>query len=147
MDMRADRLIISFVSAAALGVLASCVSSAERVPLTYQMTDHPDENRIELRYHNDTKHTMCLTASFWPNAEGKVYQMGSRVGLIVDGRRFPISQVNKGPCVVVEYNCVARVAPGESITGSIPYKEFNLPESLRYKPKALNFAPTAPACH
>lgn len=146
MDMRANRLVISFVSAVAIGLLASCVTNADRVPLTYQMTDHPDESRIELHYHNGTKHSMCLTASFWPDAAGKVYQMGSRVALIVDGRHFPIAQFNKGPCVVVERACVARVGPGEDITGSISYREFGLPASLRNKPKTLYFAPTAPAC-
>jgi hypothetical protein len=147
MDVRASRLVISLVSAMAIGILAACATASDRVPITYQMIDHPDENRIELRYHNDTKHSVCLTASFWPDAAGKVYQMSNRVALVVDGRSYAIAQFNKGPCVVVEYSCVARVAPGKEITGSIPYAEFGLPPALRDKPKTLYFSPLAPACH
>ena len=145
--MRSNRLVIILVSSVASTLLAACATPAHRTPLTYQMIDRPAESRIELHYRNDTKHTKCLTASFWPNAAGKVYQTGDRVALIVDGRSFPIKQFNKGPCVVVEYTCVARVAPGKEIVGSIPYEEFGLPASLRDKPKTLYFSPLAPACH
>ena len=145
--MRSNRLVIIFVSSVASSLLAACTTPASRTPITYQMFDRPDENRIELRYRNDTKHSMCLTASFWHDAAGQMYQTGDRVALIVDGQRFPIKQFNKGPCVVLEYTCGARVAPGKELVGSIAYGEFGLPASLRYKPKTLYFSPLAPACH
>ena len=145
--MHTNRLIIMLVSATASSALGACATPANRTPTTYQVIDRPAESRVELHYRNDTKHSKCLTASFWPDAAGKIYQTSDRVALIVDGQTFPIKQFNKGPCVVVEYTCVARVAPGKEIVGSIPYEEFGLPASLRDKPKTLYFSPVAPACH
>ncbi len=145
--MRAYRLAFHFMSAITAGSVAACATAADRAPITYQMIDHPDQNRIELHYRNDTRHPVCLTASFWPNADGKLYQTGDRVALIVGDRRFPIAQFNKGACIAVELTCVARVAPGEEITGSIPYREFGLPARLRYTSKTLYFSPLAPECH
>ena len=147
MDMRAYRLVFHLMSAMTAGIMAGCVSTADRTPLTYQMIDHPDENRIELRYRNDGEQTKCLTASMWPDADGKVYQTGNRTALVVEGRRFPIAEFYKGPCYVVELTCVARVAPGQEITSSIPYQQFGLPESLRFKRKILHLSPLVPGCH
>jgi hypothetical protein len=147
MDMRACRLVSLVMPAITAGIMAACVATADRIPLTYRMIDHPDESRIELRYHNDTKHSVCLTSSSWPDDTGNPSQMANRFALVVAGQHFPIRQFNKGPCVVVEYSCVTSVPSGKEITGSIPYDAFGLPASLKDKRKTLDFSPSMPACH
>ena len=146
-NMRAYQPLFHFLYAATAGMLAACVSTVDRAPVTYQMIDRPGENRIELRYQNNTEHAVCLTSSSWPDGSGNLNQMGNRIALLVDGQRFQVRQFNKGPCIVVEYTCVASVPPGKGITTSIPYEAFGLPASVRYKRKTLDFSPSPPACH
>jgi hypothetical protein len=104
--------------------------------------DHPEEARIELVYFNNTGKTLCLDDDDWPNLAGKLNQMRG-VFLVVGTERFPIEFFNTGYC---PGGCVRRVKPGETISGSIPYQDFELPERLRYEPKTLEFFPEAFVC-
>ena len=124
-------------------VLWSCATPIEDVSLDWRLVDYPEESRIELLYLNDTGKALCLLATSWPNEAGKLNQMSALVFLVVGAQRFPIEDFNTGYCPT---GCVRRVASGEAISGSIPYKDFDLPERLRYEPKSLVFPATAYAC-
>jgi hypothetical protein len=132
-----------FVTAIPLSMLLACATTFEYVPIDYRLVDHSDKNRIELLYLNDTGKTLCLTTSGWPNAAGKLNQMGDVVFLVVGTKRFPIEDFNTGiPIDDSEH----RVLPSEEISAYIPYEDFDLPERLRYEPKSLEFSPRAYVC-
>ena len=130
----------------ALVILLGCATTIEIVSIDYRLVDHPDEDRIELLYLNDTGKTLCLSADNWPSKVGALDQMGDVVFLVVGSERFPIMDTNMG--VPVCYGvCARRVAPGEEISASIRYDDFvGYREGLRYQPKSLIFSPTAFVC-
>ena len=134
----------SHLIAIALCFLLGCAARVLSVPVQYELIDHPDERRIELLYRNDSGKMVCLSAEDWPNLAGKLNQMGNRVFLLVRGERFPVENFNTGYCVGDA--CAKRVAPGEQISGSIPYKDFDLPKRLWGEPKTLEFSPQAYVC-
>jgi hypothetical protein len=119
-------------------ITSACATTASSsTSIAYRMIDHPDEQRLELRYKNETDRTMCLLPEFWPNGRGT----GGFVS--VGSERFAIEDVDTGYC---PQGCARRVAPGEEIAGSIPYSDFNLPDRLWQEPKALEFQPQAYVC-
>jgi len=129
----------------ALCLLVGCAATKiVSVPIQYRLVDHPSEGRIELIFRNESSMHLCISADYWPNAAGKLNQMGDRVFLVVKGERYPIEDFNTGYCVGKA--CAKRVAPGEQISGSIPYQDFDLPEKLWGEPKSLEFTPQAYAC-
>lgn len=123
--------------------LVSCISTSALIPVQYELIDDPGQARVELRYRNDSDHTMCLLPEHWPNAAGKIHSASDTVFLIVGGQRFPIEEFNTGYC---PQGCATRVAPGEEVIAFIPYSDFDLPESFRNKPKELQFSPKAFRC-
>ena len=138
----------AYVAAATCLVAIGCATNdVVVVHLSYQLIDHPSENRVELLYRNDRKDAVCISAGEWPNVAGKLNQMGDRVFLVVGDERFPIEDSNTGYCVGNKGNtCVQRVGPGEEISGYIAYKEFNLLPQLRYSAKKLEFSPQGYIC-
>ena len=127
------------LTAAILLLSFGCAPTIKFVPLDWRLVDHPEESRIELLWLNGTSKTVCLDAEAWPNQAGKMNQMSKSVFLVVGAERFPIEDFNTGYC---PYGCTPLyVGPGEQISGSIPYRDFDLPERLRYEPKKLEFSP------
>lgn len=125
--------------------LVGCAASKTvSVPIRYQLVDHPSEGRIELIYRNESTNLMCISADYWPNTAGKLNQMRDRVFLVVDGQRFSIEDFNTGYCI--GNTCAKRVDPGEQISSSIPYEDFELPDRLWNEPKTLEFSPQAYVC-
>lgn len=132
----------AYLTAMALCVLIACATRI--VPVRYEFIDRPDEVRIELLYRNQSSKTVCLSTEDWPILAGKLNHMGDRVFLVVAGEHFPIANFNTGYCV--GNACAKRVAPGEQISGSIPYEDFDLLERLWSEPKKLEFSPQAYVC-
>jgi hypothetical protein len=126
-------------------LLMACTSTTGVIPVEYQFTDLPDEGRISLRFKNELEYPLCLQPESWPNSAGKINQASSYVFLIVDGERFPIDDFNTGYCPEPR-DCATRVAPGEEISASISYSDFNIPTRLRAKSKTLEFSPIAVKC-
>lgn len=133
------RLLLLSLSAAILGCATTSYSSF----IEYRMIDQPDEQRLELRYKNDSERAMCLGPEQWPNATGKLNQMGDAVFLVVGNERFPVSDFNTGYC---PDDCSQSVAPGEEIVSQISYVDFKLPDRLRFERKTLEFHPQAYPC-
>lgn len=124
--------------------LIGCATAAiEHVALNWRLIDRPEQSRIELLFRNETGMTLCLSEDDWPNAAGKLNQMGDVVFLVVEGERFPIEDFNTGYCPT---GCERRVKPDEEIVGFIPYVDFKLSERLRFEPKTLEFHPQAYVC-
>ena len=124
-------------------IFLGCTTTLTYVPLDYRLVDHPGQNRVELLYLNDTGKTLCLSKGNWPNQAGKPDFAGGRVFLVVYGERFPIEDFNTG--IPIDGHAL-RVLPGEEISGSISYMDFDLPESLRYEPKSLEYSLSAHVC-
>jgi len=124
--------------------LTACATAAHSSFIEYGFFDQPEQQRLELRYRNETKQTMCLAPEHWPNRAGKINQASDVVFLIVGSERFPIQDFNTGYCRGDE--CSLRVAPGEEVAAFIPYADFKLPERLWREAKTLEFRPQAYAC-
>jgi hypothetical protein len=69
--------------------------------------------------------------------------MSDSVFLVVGAERFPVEEFNTG---VPMNGHPLRVPPGEEISGSIPYVDFDLPERLRYESKSLEYSARAWVC-
>lgn len=133
---------LNFIIIMGLIVIGCAVAKIQIVPVDWIMFDHPDEDRIEPRFKNQSGKTLCLSNSDWPTKGGKLDQMQDFVYLLVAGKKFPIAPYEE----YCPTGCITRVLPGEEIVASIPYGEFKLPESLRYEPKKLEFPTDAYVC-
>jgi len=126
--------------------LVGCTTTGGSIiPIKYQFTDLPAEQRIELRWRNDTSETLCLLPEAWPDSAGIVYGAHESVFLVIDGQRFPMVESMLWECTSA-FGCSVHVAPGEKVTATIPYKNFNLPKELMDHPKTLEFSTFAEAC-
>jgi hypothetical protein len=128
-------------------LIAGCANASDflpvPIPINYQFTDNPAEQRIELLYKNTSKDTMCLLPEQWPNIAGKIDQASDEVHLIVNHERFSVVDFNTGYC---PKDCSLRVYPGKKAAAFILYRDFNLPDQLIYEPKTLEFVPVAFKC-
>lgn len=124
-------------------LVTSLASTLTYVPVRWVMTDSPEERRIEICFLNDASRTLCISEGDWPTPIGKLHYMSERVALVVGDERFPVEDFNTGYC---DGECVIRVLPGKSITGFIPYADFNLPERLRLASKKLEYPLNAFVC-
>ena len=124
--------------------LVACATTAHSSLIAYRFFDQPEQQRVELRYKNDTRQTMCLAPEHWPNHADKINQASDIVFLLVAGQRFPIQDFNTGYCSGGE--CSLRVAPGEEVAAFISYADFNLPQELWFEVKTLEFQSQAYAC-
>lgn len=123
-------------------LLVDCAGATKLLPMHCEVTDIPQEKRIELRYRNPLRETVCLTPDQWPNAAGKIDQAGDYVFVVIDGKRYPMVSFNTGYCP----SCVTRVAPGEEVLASLSYDDFGIPDKLVTRPKRLVFSPVAFVC-
>ncbi len=126
-------------------MVTSCASSNRMISIEYQFVDIPEERRIELIYENSHPKTVCLLPESWPNQGGKINQASEYVFLVIGGERFPLVDFNTGYCPE-EDGCAIYVAPGEEISASISYGDFNVPEDLINTKKRLDFSPVAFEC-
>lgn len=117
----------------------------DRIVVDYELRDTPMEQRIELIFVNNLDRAVCMSVENWPNAAGKMSYASDIVFLIVEGVKFPIEEFNTGVCIP-RSECYLRVKPREKLSGSIPYKDFLLPEEYWGKPKELEFTPPAYEC-
>lgn len=125
---------------------SGCVSTDATIPIKYQFHDFPEEGRIELRFKNELQVPLCLLPESWPNQGGKINQASEYVFLVIDGVRFPIEDFNTGYCPGAN-GCATRVAPGEEVSASIPYRDFRVPQEMSRLPKKIEFEPVAFKCH
>ena len=129
-----------FALVALLGI--GCATSTALFPIRYEFVDIPSERRIELHFRNDLGDSVCLVPEFWPNQAGKINQASGTVFLLIGTQRFPIEEFNTGYC----RDCALRIAPDESVTASIRYESFGVPDSLVNEEKRIEFSPKAFRC-
>jgi hypothetical protein len=125
---------------ALLGI--GCATSAVLFPIRYEFVDIPSERRVELHFRNYFGDSVCLSPEFWPNEAGKINQASGAVFLLIGTQRFTIEQFNTGYC----RGCSLRIAPDESVTASIRYESFGVPDSLVNEEKRIEFVPKAYRC-
>jgi hypothetical protein len=133
-----NRLLFALVALLGIG----CAASTGLFPIRYEFVDIPSERRIELHFRNDLGHFVCLSPEFWPNQAGKINQASGAVFLLVGTQRFPIEDFNTGYC----RDCALRIAPDESVTASVRYESFGVPDSLVNEEKRIEFLPKAYRC-
>ncbi len=116
---------MKYITLIMIVLLSGCaINKMVGVHIEYEFIDNPSEKRVELHYVNNHERTICL--DIWPNSSGAISFASEYVILIIDGTRYPIKSMNTGYCA----GCVNKVAPGEEAFGYIPYRLFNIPESL-----------------
>jgi hypothetical protein len=130
----------------AVGLIAGCAASGLSSPIAirYSYEDSIPLKAFRLSYRNETSRPVCLTPDNWPNGAGKLDQALSRASVEIEGQqaRYVVKDFNTGYCP----ECAVRLAPGESITGVIPYGEFSIPEEFHTNKKILHFQPYALIC-
>ena len=123
-------------------VATACATTARLVPIAYSFADEPAQRQVTVSYTNTSKRLMCLLPEHWPNRAGWVDQAEGRVFLEIGERRVSMKDFNTGYCP----GCATRVDPGSTLTATIPYERFGLPEDLVPKSKILRFSPVAFPC-
>jgi hypothetical protein len=128
----------------ALFLVAACATAAKDTVFAIVVSSEDDSSSESIRvsYSNTNAKMVCLTPENWPNSAGKINQASDIVWLEIGKERYPLKNFNTGSCS----NCVVRVIPGQIISASIPYSEFDLPASLTKASKVLHFQPTAFYC-
>lgn len=123
-------------------MVAGCQSAGQTFPVEYAISDNPDNLTFDLAFRNTTERNVCLTPTYWPNSAGKLNQAEALVSVTIGGQSFPISDFNTGYCP----GCSTKVRPGQLVTASIPYSEFEIPNRLHDEPKTLIFNPVGSHC-
>lgn len=145
------RLILSTLFAAALAFggtlfLTGCAGRPfTPVHIDYSFSDLQDEQRVEVTYTNNNGFSVCLSVEDWPNHAGKLGFASDVVFLVVDGKKFPVEEFNTGYCTP-RSACIITVKPGNQISGSISYHDFDLTEQSWDQPKSLIFKPLGYKC-
>lgn len=124
-------------------VVNGCASNWEPVSMDYVVKDKPSEYRVDVFLTNDTKSRPCLLPEHWPNQAGKVNHSSDSIYLLVDGKRFPMENFNTGYC---PGGCALVVRPGETVSSSVAYKDFQLPADLWSAPKKFVLPVVAYRC-
>jgi hypothetical protein len=123
--------------------VAACATTTEIIPIAYDLVDDPAHREFRVSFRNSTNSQLCLTPDHWPNVTGTINQASDRVAVVIGDQRFPIEDFNTGYCVG---GCPFRVQPGEVLSATIPYSQFDIPPSLEGSDKRLEFAPQAFRC-
>jgi len=119
-------------------VLTACASTGKLMPVPYEVADIPEQRRIEITYVNTFESSVCLLPEFWPNPAGKFGGEPETLFLIANAKRYPAKAYNPGYCVARKSgDCSTVVAPGAQLKVSMPYEEFELPESALLAPKSV----------
>lgn len=105
------------------------------VPYTYD--DNLDQSRFDLTFKNETNRAVCLSADQWPGRHGQVNHQRDRIFLVSDEMRYSIKQFNTGYCI--GETCTLTIAPGEKITGSIPFEHFDAPIDAHTTSKSFEY--------
>lgn len=121
---------------------AACATTSQVLPISYKFVDEPLQRQVSVSFTNTTNRLMCLSPENWPNQAGWIDQAEGRVFIEVGASRFSMQDFNTGYCP----GCATRVAPGSTLTTTIPYMRFALPDDVVAKPKALSFTPYAVPC-
>jgi hypothetical protein len=105
--------------------------------------DKPQNEKIYLSYHNQTKYEICIDPIHWPNINGEIDTGKDRVFISVSGKRYTIVNFNTGYCP----GCQITASPGSTLSGFFRYSDFGIPVEDYYKEKVLTFSPIATYCH
>ena len=123
-------------------VLAACQSTGQTLPIEYTLADNFDNLAFDIAFRNTSGRAICLTPTHWPNSAGKLNQAEGLVAVTIHGQSFPISDFNTGYCP----GCRTKVLPGQLVTASIPYSEFQIPNRFHDEQKVLTFNPVGSYC-
>jgi hypothetical protein len=97
--------------------------------------DAPEEGRLYVTIRNDLRHAICLYPTNWPNRAGIIEQATDRIWIEVEGRRFPMMDLDAGYCP----DCRTKLRSKQSATAFVSYTDFNLPEAFNSHRKSLHF--------
>ena len=129
-----------------VGIVAFAIglgSQGTYVPIAWELSDQPKEQRIDIRFLNKTRRTLCIDEDNLPTSKGTMLYSRDRVALIVGGHHYAIRNFDPGHC---EGGCTVRLPFGASISASIPYSEFSLPARMWHRKKKLVYPLNAQVC-
>ena len=106
----------------------------------YRSTDNPSAGRFDISFTNTTKRNICFGATSWP-LQGELYPAPGEVWIQVDSVKYVAKPAGEA-CV----SCKAKIRPGETISGSLSYRMFQLPQKYYGKAKILHFDVTGYKC-
>jgi len=127
-------------------IVFSLTSVVTDIPVHLVLVDRPRHAKVEVKFVNNTRETLCIAEGEWPTEKGTLNYMGDRVALLVGNQRFPIRDFDTGYCDGRFDPCAYRIKPGATIKAFIPYREFNLPQQLWLRPKKMVYPLYAYVC-
>jgi hypothetical protein len=124
--------------------LTACVAAGEPsvFRIAYHAEDSPRDQRIYIKYRNDTGRDICLYPTNWPGRDGKIDSGKGRVFLESSNKVYTTEDFDAGYCP----KCVLKVRPRTEIVGFFNYQDFGLPAPDYLKAKVLKFSPEASFC-
>ncbi len=120
--------VVSCVSCAGSRAQQTSTAIADR---DYILTVKPNDaaSRFDLALSSRSPKQLCLSVDDWPNSLGQVTGGGGRALLKLNGQDIPATETNFGYCV--GKTCQTVLQPKKVLTGSVNYKEFKDPQTLR----------------
>jgi len=135
------RVVLFIIGLIVVGACASTrTANRSSVLITYQTSDSPAQQRINLSYRNMSPHAICIGPENWPSS-GVLLNPGNNVYIETGGKRFFLN-AEQDYCP----KCRRRVAKGEIITDFLHYDSFGLPPDLHMTPKTLSFKSIGIVC-
>jgi hypothetical protein len=123
-------------------LLGGCAAGGELFSIEHRAYDDLESQRFEIVFKNSLGKSVCLYPAYWPNMMGRMDSASDVAAILVNETRFRMNHYATGFCP----GCATVVQPGETLTGHIPYTEFNLPTELYFEKKTLEFKPRAYYC-
>ena len=112
----------------ALTILTGCVSATREsfADLPSNAFSLKIENDLivqsfNLKLTNNTNKSICIDAQDWPNNMGQLHFAADVVYAVFENTKYPIKDRNLGYCL---NGCKTVIAANSSITGQIPFSEF-----------------------
>ena len=136
--------VFLFSACGVLNKTSKSPSSLEYVSVKVVSQDDQSADVLTLRYVNNDHRTICFSNDTWPTPTGTMHYAQDSVWLTIFDDRYPIRKFNVGKCL--GETCLIKLAPGDEITATIPYTEFELEPGLYDSPKQLTFPLTGWIC-
>lgn len=123
-----------------VAVLGSCSSTEQelhdwRIPLeayTFASRVNLADRAFEIAFESKSTKPICMAITNWPTGKGVTdMTAGGYARAVLSGKTYP---ANRGPRAYCSGDCNQLVKPGETITGSIPFSEFELPDGVGSEP-------------
>ena len=128
---------MKFVLLMAALALGACSYQVRQDEYRLTIVDNKQAEAFDLSFvSNRSSGDICIDTASWPNHVGFMDGAKARVRVAIDGSEFTMKPFNEGYC---PGGCKISVAPGQVLSASVPYANFDIPRELYGREKHLHF--------